>query len=155
MLLLEHRDVTADAHTAGRELLAALYRNATGKELPPICIGERGKPYFADAGLHFSITHTKHHVFCALSDRPVGIDAEESDRKINLQLADKILSPTEKVRFQGAADKRTALLKLWVLKEAAAKQTGEGLRGYPCHTDFSPDDERVQSFAGCYVAVIE
>ena len=47
------------------------------------------------------------------------------------------------------------LLKLWVLKEASVKLTGEGLRGYPNHTDFSPDDPRVMEMDGCYVAVLE
>ena len=61
----------------------------------------------------------------------------------------------EKLRFQKAAESRQALLKLWVLKEAAAKFTGQGLRGYPNQTDFSPDDPRVQQIDGCYVAIIE
>jgi phosphopantetheinyl transferase len=93
-------------------------------------------------------------VFCALSDEPVGIDAEEKERKIDLRLAEKILSPSEKIRYEAAGDKRAALLRLWVLKEAAAKLTGEGLRGYPNHTDFSPDDPHILELDGCYVAVL-
>ena len=123
--------------------------------MPRILLEAKGKPYFEDSPWHFSISHTKGHVFCALSEHPIGIDAEETDRKINLLLADKILSPKEKVRYQQAENKRHALLKLWVLKEAAAKCTGEGLRGYPDHTDFSPEDPRVKEIDGCYVAVIE
>jgi hypothetical protein len=78
-----------------------------------------------------------------------------SDRSINLKLAEKILSEAEFARFQASADPRSDLLKLWVLKEAAAKLTGEGLRGYPNHTDFSPDDPRVQEIGSCYVAILE
>ncbi len=141
-------------HKAGRQLLARLYREETGQECPEIGIAERGKPYFLNDTLHFSISHTKAHVFCALSDRPVGLDAEEMDRNIDLRLAAKILSESEKSRFEAAADKRTALLKLWVLKEAAAKLSGDGLRGYPNHTDFDPDDPRIRSMDGCYVAVL-
>ena len=142
-------------HEAGRQLLAQLYRERTGAELPEIRIAPRGKPCFAEGSLHFSISHTRHFVFCALSEKNIGIDAEEADRKINLALAEKILSPKEKARFAAAADKSAALLKLWVLKEAAGKLTGEGINGYPNHTDFSPDDPRIQNIAGCYVAVIE
>ena len=141
-------------HEAGRELLASLYRKETGEKLPEIRISDRGKPYFASGKWHFSISHTPRHAFCALSERPVGIDAEELDRDINLRLADKILSPGEKARFDAAADKRLALLTFWVLKEAAAKLSGEGLRGYPNHTDFSLDDPRVCTMAGCLLAVI-
>lgn len=142
-------------HEAGRELLSRLYREYTGNELPQILVTDRGKPYFPDSPIHFSITHTKGHVFCALSERPIGIDAEEQDRKVDLKLADKILSPGERAGYDAARDKRLALLKLWVLKEAAAKCTGQGLRGYPNDTDFSPDDPRVFVRDGCVVAVIE
>ena len=142
-------------HEAGRELLEALYRQETGQALPQILKTERGKPYFADSPFHFSISHTPHHAFCVLSDGNVGLDAEELDREINLKLAQKILSPMEKEQFDVAEDKQLALLTFWVLKEAEAKRTGEGLRGYPNHTDFSLDDPRVTQVDGCIVAVLE
>ena len=140
---------------AGRELLGKMYREIAGGEMPEIHVAPRGKPYFAEGNWHFSISHTKGHVFCALSDHPIGLDAEETDRQINLDLAEKILSSGEKERYLSASDKRAALLRLWVLKEAAAKLTGEGLRGYPNHTDFSPEDPRIRELGGCYVAVLE
>ncbi len=149
---LLHRTLQGqNGHEAGLELLEALY----GSPLPEIRRTELGKPYFADSPLHFSISHTKNHVFCALSERPIGIDAEESDRQINLSLAEKILSPTELTQFRQAEDQRLALLKFWVLKEAAGKCSGEGLRIYPNHTDFSLDDPRLQEIDGCIVAIIE
>lgn len=141
-------------HEAGRQLLAQLYREETGQPLPPIAVTDRGKPYFVGSDLHFSITHTKKHAFCVLSDRNVGIDAEESDRNIRLELAEKILSPGEESRFRKAEDPRRALLTFWVLKEAAAKCSGEGLRGYPRNTDFSLDDPRVTEIEGCLVAIV-
>lgn len=141
-------------HEAGYALLARLYRQETGGSLPPIRRTDRGKPYFENSPYHFSISHTPKHAFCVLARENVAVDAEELDRNINLKLADKILSPSEKVRFDAAADKRRALLTLWVLKEAAAKLSGDGLRGYPNHTDFSPEDPRVQEADGCLVAVL-
>ena len=141
-------------HEAGRLLLRNLWQTHVGGEMPEIAIAERGKPYFVDSRWHFSISHTKKRVFCALSEVPVGIDAEEADRNINLHLAEKILSPGEKAQFDAAEDKRLALLKFWVLKEAAAKLSGEGLRGYPNHTDFSLEDPRVRQMEDCLVAVL-
>ena len=141
-------------HEAGRQLLAQLYREETGNTLPPILVAERGKPYFEGNPLYFSISHTRNYAFCALSHTPIGIDAEELDRNINLKLAQKILSPMELAQFEAAQDKRRALLTFWVLKEAAAKVTGEGLRGDPCHTQFSLDDPRVTEQNGCLLAVI-
>ena len=142
-------------HEAGRQLLNRLYREETGEELPEILTTDRGKPCFAEGNLHFSISHTPNYAFCVLSENNVGIDAEEADRQINLKLAEKILSPGEKVQFDAATDKRKALLTFWVLKEAAAKLSGEGLRGYPNHTCFSLDDPRVIQIDGCLVAVLE
>ena len=142
-------------HEVGRQLLGQLYREETGEELPEIRIAPRGKPYFVDSSLHFSISHTKEHAFCVLAECPVGIDAEEKDRRINLRLAEKILSEPERVRFEAASDRRDTLLRLWVLKEAAGKLTGEGINGYPDHTDFDPCDTRIQEIDGCYVAVLK
>lgn len=141
-------------HEAGRALLAELYRRETGEALPPIGISPRGKPSFADGPWHFSISHTRKHAFCVLDRENIAVDAEELDRPVNPRLAERILSPREKEQFEAAADKIRALLTFWVLKEATAKLSGEGLRGFPNHTDFSLDDPRVREIDGCVVAVL-
>lgn len=140
-----------DGHSAGRELLETLH----GRPLPEIAHTKLGKPYFVDCPLYFSISHTKNHAFCVLSEHPVGIDAEEMDREINLKLAEKMLSPMELEQFRQADDPRLALLKFWVLKEAAGKCAGEGLQLWPNHTAFSLADPRLQEIDGCFVAIIE
>ena len=156
MIALEYRRIEpGEGHEAGRALLRKMYRDHRGTEMPAVVLEERGKPRFVEDPLEFSISHTRHHVFCALSDRPIGIDAEEADGDMDLRLAKKILSPAEMARYEAAPDKRQTLLRLWVLKEAAAKRSGEGLRGYPNHTDFSPDDPAVRLIDGCFVAVSE
>ena len=144
-----------EGHEAGRQLLAQMYRAHRGQVLPDVVQEQWGKPRFVEDPLQFSISHTKGHVFCVLSDKAVGIDAEEKSRNIDLRLAEKILSPGERVRYEACENKREALLKLWVLKEAEAKRSGEGLRGYPNKTDFSPEDPRITEIDGCFVAVVE
>ena len=141
-------------HEAGRELLAQLYLRENGGPVPEISVTQWGKPYFVNSPWHFSISHTKRRVFCALSQNNVGIDAEELDRPIRLALADKILSPSEREQFDRAGEKEKSLLTFWVLKEAAAKLAGTGLRGYPSHTAFSLEDSRVQMLDGCLVAIL-
>ena len=141
-------------HEAGRALLAKLYAEHFGNEMPEIVTAEQGKPYFYTGNVYFSISHTKGHVFCVLADREIGIDAEELDRAVKPTLAQKILSPAELAQYEAAEDKNSALLTFWVLKEAAAKATGDGLRGYPNGTDFSLTDPRVTEIDGCIVAVI-
>lgn len=142
-------------HQAGRQLLKQMVEDDTGCPMPRLEIQSGGKPYFPESPLHFSISHTKHRVFCALSDRPIGIDAEELTRQVNPALARKILSEPEYAQYAQAADQNRALLTFWVLKEAEAKCTGLGLQGYPNQTNFSLDDPRVRQLDGCLVAVIE
>lgn len=146
-----------NSHVAGQLLLKQMYEAHTGEEMPEIGKMHRGKPYFLSGDLHFSITHTRNTVFCALSDAPVGIDAEELTRKVSPSMAEKILSPGELAQYQALEDeeeKNLALLRFWVLKEAEVKCSGLGLRGYPNHTNFRLDDPRVQELDGCLVAVI-
>ena len=156
MIRLAHALVGEEGgYAAGRQLLQTLYRETVDQPMPPVVIAPGGKPCFADGAYHFSVSHTKRHVFCALSDQPIGMDAEEMDRNVNLRLAEKILSPTEYAQFETAEDKRKALLTFWVLKEAHAKFTGKGIRGYPNKTDFRLDDPRVKEYHNCLVAVME
>ena len=142
-------------HCVAYELLGRLYRQRFGEDMPKVSRTPGGKPYFPGKEIYFSVTHTPRHAFCVLSSRPVGVDAEEADRPVNPRLAKHILSEREYARYLQAPDPRRALLTFWVLKEAAAKCTGEGIRGYPNHTDFSLSDPRVRELEGCLVAVIE
>ena len=140
-------------HDVGRELLAELYREATGDALPPISIGEWGKPYFEGSKWHFSISHTRNYAFCVLAEENVAVDAEELDRPVRELLVQKVLSASEKAQYDAAEDKSRAFLTFWVLKEAEAKLSGRGLRLYPNHTHFFLDDPRVTEMEGCLVAV--
>ena len=142
-----------NGHQVGRQLLARLYRQATGDALPPIETTSRGKPYFPKSPWHFSISHTKHYAFCVLSLNNVGLDAEETDRAVSPALARRYLSPAERARI--GADAQKEALRLWVLKEAEAKRTGRGIGDWMKETDFDPYDRRIQEMDGCFVAVLE
>ena len=157
MFKLDHWPLNGlDSRVAGKLLLAQMYEELTGEAMPPIEKAPRGKPYFPGSDLHFSITHTKTTVFCAIADTEVGIDAEDLHRKVSPSLAQKILSPHEMQQYEAVPeeDRNEALLRFWVLKEAEVKCSGLGLRGYPNHTQFDLDDPRVQVMDGCMVAVI-
>lgn len=137
----------------GRQLLAALYREQTGDNLPSIAVTALGKPYFPDSPWHFSISHTKNHAFCVLSRENIGLDAEETGRRVSEKLIDRYLSPKERSRLGN--DPQDAALRLWVLKEAEGKRTGKGIGDWMKNTDFSPDCYKIQEIDGCYVAVLE
>lgn len=140
-----------NAHEAGRQLLSTLYQQETGCDLPIIATTPQGKPYFPGGGLHFSISHTDHHVFCCLSTQNVGLDAEEIGRPMDLRLAERWLSPEELSAFDNRED---TLLRLFVLKESYAKLTGRGWGNYLKYTNFSPQAPQLQIIDGCYVAVL-
>lgn len=140
-------------HDVGRQLLARLYREHVRGALPEIQTAPMGKPYFAEGAWHFSISHSQNHAFCALCDCPVGIDAEELTRSVPPKLAENILSPGEKAQYDVADDKNRALLIFWVLKEAEAKLTGQGIKLHPTDTDFMLTDSRIREVDGCLVAI--
>ncbi|MCD7756418.1 MAG: 4'-phosphopantetheinyl transferase superfamily protein [Firmicutes bacterium] len=142
-------------HEAAWALLARLYREETGEALPETAVTALGKPYFPAGGLHFSLSHCRTHAFCCLSRHNIGIDAEDVQRQIPPAVGERFLSPGEKRRAAAAQDPAAALLRLWVLKEAYAKCTGQGLGAYLRGTDFTPDDPRITTIDGCYVAVVE
>ena len=142
-----------DGHRVGRELLARLYRQVTGESLPEIAVTERGKPYFPDGKWHFSISHTKNFAFCALSERNIGLDAEEKGRPVTPAMLEKFTSDTEKARL--GTDPQDAFLRLWVQKEAGAKLTGRGMGNWLKNTDLDPKSKKIQEINGCYVAVLE
>ena len=155
MKLIWKKLENTNAHDTGRKLLKDLYWEVTGQSLPPIEKTPRGKPYFADSPWHFSISHTKRHVFCCLSRKNIGIDAEEMDRRVDPRLAERYLSPVEKSRLAASEDQNAALLRLWVQKEAYAKLTGAGIGNYLKTTDFDPENQEILCIDGCYVAVLE
>lgn len=140
-------------HETGRELLARLYHQATGENLPEIAVTPRGKPYFPGSDWHFSISHTPRFAFCVLSRHNVGLDGEEMGRKVSPNMPEKFLSPGEKARLGG--NPQEDFLRLWVLKEALAKLTGRGMGNWMKDTDFDPNDPRIREIHGCYVAILE
>ncbi len=153
MFLLSEALNGRDGHQVGRLLLAKLYAQATGEELPPVAVTPRGKPYFSNKAWHFSISHTDHFAFCALSRHNIGLDAEEKGRAVSPVMMEKFTSDGEKSRLGDTP--QDAFLRLWVLKEAEAKLTGRGMGNWLKDTDFDPFDPRIQEINGCYVAVLE
>lgn len=79
---------------------------------------ENGKPYIEN-GYHFSLTHTGDVALIAVSDSPVGIDAEKlTERKFSSIITR--FTPRERAETTCTAD----FLKNWVVKEAYIKLIG-------------------------------
>lgn len=70
---------------------------------------------------YLSLSHTDGYVAAAVSDLPVGVDIERTNRKLAKGLYDRIACGKEKALY--AAPDNTQLLQLWTAKEAVFKQT--------------------------------
>ncbi|MBQ8283774.1 MAG: 4'-phosphopantetheinyl transferase superfamily protein [Clostridia bacterium] len=101
-----------------------------------IAHNENGKPYLknSELGLHFSITHTKTHLFIAFSNENVGIDAEDVNRAVHYQPILKDFSIKEREKIHSVND----FLIYWTIKESAIKWLGGTLaqdRKHMTYTD--------------------
>ena len=106
---------------SGSEAAYSLLEYAVGREyglsaLPEIKRGRYGKPYFPGwPDIHFSLSHARTHVLCAVSSCPVGCDIE-SPRIISRRTVEYFGSAAELADFEP--------LELWVLKESYVKLLG-------------------------------
>ena len=125
-----------------------------GGSIPKIKKTPNGKPYFPKRlDIHFSLSHTKSHVLCALSGDPVGVDIE-SRRRISKRAESFFISPCENSLFHP--------LDLWVLKESYLKLKGWTLPSvrtmrFSREGDriFAPDASvlsKLYHIAGCHAA---
>ncbi len=112
---------------AERALSFALLQNVSGYVPPPaLSYDAQGRPRVP--GAFVSLAHTRGLAACAISDAPVGLDAEW-ERSMNKGIARRILSPDEMTECAACEDQNEFLLSKWVAKEAYLKLTGEGIAG--------------------------
>ena len=86
-----------------------------------------GKPVYSGLEIHFNLSHAGTCVVCAVSDRPVGIDIERP-RKNAIKVAERFFTQAE-CDWIGFA-------RIWTLKEAYAKLTGDGIAGTVSKVEF-------------------
>lgn len=154
-LLLDHalrrwrvadEDTLQSVSAGGRGTLQDVPAGGRGtllcEKMMTIALGEQGKPFFRDhPGIHFSLSHTKHWVMAAVSDHPVGCDIEtidrhDDDRKPSRtssckpqRIAERFFSPQENSWFLSfpEGNRSTAFTRIWTMKEAVIKLSGNGL----------------------------
>lgn len=84
------------------------------------------------AGVELSVTHSGDLVGVAFGDRPVGLDVEKVDPRVDVDAVARIALSAEEARelsgYDGIAKVR-AFTTYWTRKEAVVKATGAGLRG--------------------------
>ena len=95
-----------------------------------IIVGDNGKPYLASGEIFFNLSHSGDRVMCAVSDREVGCDVQQTG-EINLKIADRFFSPDEKMFLDSITDENEKIdvfFRLWTLKESYIKMLGTGLK---------------------------
>ena len=88
---------------------------------------EHGKPSLVDyRDIHFNLSHCRDAVACIVGDQPVGIDVECIDRYRPL-LLDYTMNEQEREQIAASPHPATAFIRLWTMKEAVLKLTGQGI----------------------------
>ena len=85
------------------------------------------KPQLTDTPLCMNLSHCADLAVCAVSRIPVGLDAEIM-RKMRENLLPRICTPEESAYILAQNDKNRAFTRIWTLKEAYGKWSGEGIR---------------------------
>ena len=97
-------------------------------ENPLFAYGEHGKPSIVGhPEIHFNLSHCREAVACVVSDHPVGIDVESVVRHYKEGLVGYTMNEQEQQLIAAAQQPDVAFTRLWTMKEARLKLTGEGI----------------------------
>ena len=153
-------------HEQGRRLSVAAYlllceglRQEYGITEPPV-FGylEGGKPFIeGHSDIHFNMSHCREAAICVIAPHPVGVDVE-SVRRFKEHLALYTMNDQEMEQITNDERPDIAFIRLWTMKEALLKLTGEGIRNdlknllaehtdVRLHTIVSPDNRYVYTVA--------
>lgn len=92
--------------------------------------GEKGKPYFREIPLCFSLSHSGDYVLCAVSRQEVGADLQKIQPVDVWKLAKRFFSESEcrtLERCESEGERQRLFFGFWSRKEAFGKLTGEGV----------------------------
>ena len=97
-------------------------------EKPVFEYGPHGKPSIVGhPEIHFNLSHCREAALCYVSDRPVGVDVE-SMRRCSDSLISYTMNAHEQDVIRRADNPTLEFIRLWTMKEAVLKLTGEGIR---------------------------
>lgn len=125
-----------------------------GRSDQEISEGEHGKPQID--GFYFNLSHSGNMVLCAVSENPVGCDIEKIE-KPTLRIAKRFFTENENTYLEKFEENQKAeeFFRLWTMKEAYVKMTGEGLTSSLKEFEIQIDDQiqiyRNQSLQSCCV----
>ena len=98
-----------------------------------------GKPVYRNQDIHFSISHSGSYVVCAVSDKNIGVDIE-GIRRNAIKVAKRFFTTAE-CEWIGSDVHRFS--RIWTLKEAYAKLTGDGIAAAVSRAEFKHEADKV------------
>lgn len=122
-------------HEHDRRLSLAVYlllceglKKEYGITTPPeLDFGNHGKPMLTNhSDVHFNMSHCNEAAVCAISDHPVGIDAE-SIRTYDQDLIERTMNKNEQKLIANSLTPCEEFIRLWTMKESVLKLTGKGI----------------------------
>lgn len=119
-----------------------------------ISLGEHGKPQSDE--FYFNLSHSGNMVLCAVSKKLVGCDIEKIETP-TLRIAKRFFTENENKYLEKFEENQKAeeFFRLWTMKEAYVKMTGEGLtcslKEFEIHIDDMIQIYRNQSLQNCCV----
>ncbi|NKE45460.1 4'-phosphopantetheinyl transferase superfamily protein [Roseomonas frigidaquae] len=144
------------AYIAAHALARLMLAEAAGLPAPALRFlrGPQGKPELDPTHglpwLRFNLSHTRSLVACALAaEDDIGLDVEDlSRREAGPGLAERYFAPAEAALLEATppADRHATFLRIWTLKEAYVKATGQGISAGLDSFAFTLDPPRL-SFA--------
>lgn len=103
-----------------------------------------GKPYFKEhENLHFNLSHSGNFAVCIVAGMPCGIDIE-GNRPFKPSVAKRFFSKTEYhwiYDTENVSVQAERFFRLWTLKEAYAKATGNGIAAEIHAASYVPDTD--------------
>lgn len=92
---------------------------------PSFLYNDYGQPRL-EHGPCFSISHCKHGIAVAISEKPIGIDIEYL-REAKPELVARTMNEEEQAKIWAAESPNIAFTQLWTQKEAVLKMQGTGI----------------------------
>lgn len=102
-----------------------------------------GKPVYRNQDIHFSLSHSGSYVVCAVSDKNIGVDIE-GIRRNAIKVAKRFFTTAE-CEWIGSDVHRFS--RIWTLKEAYAKLTGDGIAAAVSRAEFKHEADKVAKVA--------
>jgi 4'-phosphopantetheinyl transferase len=124
------RDADRERFVLAHALLRQLVGDALccPPEQVPMARTTLGAPYVVGAPrLGVSLSHSGGLVAAAVAPGPVGVDVESTDSVVDVPELIRRFCAAEEIPATDAVDRNTALLRVWVRKEAVTKALGRGL----------------------------